>query len=129
MMDKDDLQFMSAGQQVKRYSMYLHHSFLVGQDKFMQAKHDAYMKKSHPTKTSNVFDRLEQDKRNRNENAIEMQKKNSETVSWDQSPSRSRSVVASSDLARSRQVSASRLGGATNTSSKQSLFASGGKKN
>ena len=72
MMDKEDLQFMSAGQQVKRYSMYLHHSFLIGQDKFMQAKHDLYMKKSHPNKTSNVFDRLEQDKRNRNENAAEM---------------------------------------------------------
>ena len=29
-MNKEDLQFMSAGQQVKRYSMYLHHSFYVG---------------------------------------------------------------------------------------------------
>ena len=39
-MSKEDLQFMSSGQQVKRYCMYLHHSLIVGMDAFIQYKHD-----------------------------------------------------------------------------------------
>ena len=45
--------------------MYLHHSFYVGQDVFIKHKHDLYVKKSNPSRASNVFDRLENDKRSR----------------------------------------------------------------
>ena len=103
---KEDLQFMSAGQQVKRYSMYLHQSFYVGQDMFIRHQHDLFIKKAHPAKTSTVFDRLEQDKKNRDENERKRQE-DSETAS---KRSRSRSNANSDFVKSTIQLSASGLG-------------------
>ena len=45
--------------------MYLHHSLIVGMDAYIQHKHDLFMKKEYPKKASNVFDRLDKDKKER----------------------------------------------------------------
>ena len=64
-MDKEELKFMSDANRIKRYSTYLHHSFYIGQDMFIQHKHKQFVKNSNPKKRSTVFDRLEQDKKQR----------------------------------------------------------------
>ena len=78
-------------------------------DAYIQHKHDLFMKKEYPKKASNVFDRLDKDKKEREERNQEIVKK-AETISF--------SVVNSSERRMSRQVSIPKVFGDTQTSSK-----------
>ena len=59
-MSIEDMKYMSAGQQMKRFVHYLNHAFYADADTFLKEKHSAFLRKMHPQKKSqgSVFERL-----------------------------------------------------------------------
>ena len=51
-MSIEDMKYMSAGQQMKRFVHYLNHAFYADADSFLKEKHSAFLRKMHPKKKS-----------------------------------------------------------------------------
>ena len=60
-----DAKYMSSKSQLQRFTRYLNHSFYIGADPLMRAKHSQFVQSVQPKKNETVFDRFEQDTKNR----------------------------------------------------------------